>query len=147
MKEGKSPQKPLMFYYLIVMFQLTLLGPAFKWVAEHIPVKVSLPIALVISWGSELYLSKLIGLLVPGYAYQWSDRTVTTYLVYYLAGCYIGMHYDAFTEKLKKAWLPVSAELSVRAEVLAEGGPGVWVEEGRCPAGAPLESWTGRQSP
>ena len=45
------------FYYLIVMFQLTLLGPAFKWVAEHIPAKISLPIALVISWGSELYLS------------------------------------------------------------------------------------------
>ena len=97
------------FYYLIVMFQLTLLGPAFKWVSEHIHWKLALPVALVISWGSELYLSKIIGLLIPGYMYQWSDRTVTTYLVYYLAGCYIGMHYDAFTKKLKKAWLPVTA--------------------------------------
>ncbi len=95
------------FYYLIVMFQLTLLGPAFKWVSEHIPAKISLPIALAISWGSELYLSKLIGLLIPGYMYQWSDRTVTTYLVYYLAGCYIGLHYDRFTAALKRAWLPV----------------------------------------
>ena len=97
------------FYYLIVMFQLTLLAPAFKWVAEHVPAKISLPIALVISWGSELYLSQLIGLLIPGYVYQWSDRTVTTYLVHYLAGSYIGMNYERFTTVLKKAWLPVCA--------------------------------------
>jgi len=97
------------FYYLIVMFQLTLLGPAFKWVAEHIDWKIALPVALVISWGSELYLAQFIGWLIPGYEYRWSDRTVTTYLVYYLAGCYIGRNYDGFTARLKKAWLPVTA--------------------------------------
>ena len=103
------------FYYLIVMFQLTLLGPAFKWAAEHIPAKISLPIALVISWASELYLSKLIGLLIPGYVYLWSDRTVTTYLVYYLAGCYIGLHYGQFTSALKRAWLPVTVLFATMA--------------------------------
>ena len=97
------------FYYLIVMFQFTLLAPAFQWTARHIPAKIALPAALIISWGSELYLARLIAWVIPGFQYQWSDRTFTTYLVYYLAGCYIGMHYDRFTTALKRAWLPVSA--------------------------------------
>lgn len=96
------------FYYLIVLFQFTLLAPAIKWVAEHIPWQTALPAALVISWGSELYLGKLIGLLIPGYTYLWSDRTFTTYIVYYLAGCYIGIHYDRFTAWLRTKGLPVT---------------------------------------
>ncbi len=97
------------FYFLIVMFQLTLLSPALKWVTEHVPAKVALPIALAVSWGSELYLAQFIGILIPGYQYQWSDRTFTTYLVYFLGGCYIGKHYDGFTAWLKKHPLPIAA--------------------------------------
>ena len=97
------------FYFLIVMFQLTLLSPAFRWVTEHISPKVALPVALVISWGSELYLAKFIGLLIPGYSYQWSDRTVTTYLVYFLGGCYIGSQYDRFTAWVRAHPLPLAA--------------------------------------
>ena len=103
------------FYYLIVMFQFTLLAPAIKWVAEHIPWKLALPAALVISWASELYLAQIIAFFVPGYTYLWGDRTFTTYIVYYLAGCYIGMNYDRFTAALKKAWFPVAAAFVVLA--------------------------------
>ena len=97
------------FYFLIVMFQLTLLSPAFQWVTEHIDARIALPAALVVSWGSELYLGQLIGMLVPGYQYLWSDRTFTTYLVYFLGGCYIGKYYDVFTGWLKKHPIPVMA--------------------------------------
>ena len=95
------------FYFLIVMFQFTLLAPAFKWVTEHVHPAVALPIALVISWGSELYLTKVIGMVIPGYQYRWSDRTFTTYLVYYLGGCYIGIHYGAFTARVRKHPVPI----------------------------------------
>lgn len=96
------------FYYLIVLFQFTLLAPAIKWVAEHIPAQAALPVALVVSWGSELYLSRLIALVIPGYWYPWSDRTFTTYIFYYLAGCYIGQNYDRFTAWLKQRGGPVT---------------------------------------
>lgn len=95
------------FYFLIVMFQFTLLAPAIKWVAEHVPPALALPIALVISWGSEMYLADLIGMAIPGYHYRWADRTFTTYLVYYLGGCYIGGNYQRFTQWVKKLRLPI----------------------------------------
>jgi len=90
------------FYFLIVMFQFTLLAPLLKKTAERIHPAVALPAALVISWCSELYLSRLVAMVIPGYYYPWSDRTVTTYLVYYLAGCYIGKSYEGFVSWLKK---------------------------------------------
>jgi len=103
------------FYFLIVMFQLTLLSPIFKWVAERIHPAMALPVALVISWGSELYLARLVGMVIPGYEYRWGDRTFTTYLVYYLGGCYIGRHYDGFTGWLRKHPLPITALFLVTA--------------------------------
>lgn len=95
------------FYFLIVMFQFTLLAPAIKWIAEHLSPALALPVALVISWGSEVYLADLIGLLIPDYHYRWADRTFTTYLVYYLGGCYIGRYYDRFTAGVKKFRVPI----------------------------------------
>ncbi len=103
------------FYYLIVMFQFTLLAPAFQWVAHHIPWQAALPAALVLSWWSELNLNGFISSLIPGYTYQWGDRTFTTYLVYYLAGCYIGLHYEGFTARLRRLGLPVAALFAVTA--------------------------------
>lgn len=103
------------FYYLIVLFQFTLLAPAIKWTAEHVPWQLAIPTALVVSWGSELYLGKLVGMVIPGYTYLWSDRTFTTYIVYYLAGCYIGLHYDDFTGALRKLGLPVTAAFALLA--------------------------------
>lgn len=123
------------FYFLIVMFQFTLLSPALYWAAGHIPAKLALPAALVISWGSELYLSQLIGLLIPGYHYPWSDRTFTTYLVYFLGGCYMGRHYSAFTAWLKGHTRPVTvlfllsagADLVLVYRLRVMGVPSFWV--------------------
>lgn len=123
------------FYFLIVMFQFTLLSPAIKWTAEHLSPTLTLPLALVISWGSELYLADFIALFVPGYHYPWGDRTFTTYLVYYLAGCYIGRHYDAFTARVRKLGLPITlafaalaaADLYLLWRLRVKGVWSVWV--------------------
>ena len=97
------------FYFLIVMFQFTLLAPAFKWVTERVHPALALPAALVISWVSELYLARIIGAILPGVQYQWGDRTFTTYLVYYLGGCYIGKYYEGFTAWVRRHPLPIFA--------------------------------------
>ena len=103
------------FYFLIVMFQFTLLAPALKWTAERIPPALALPLALVISWVSELYLARLVGLVIPGYEYRWSDRTFTTYLVYYLGGCYAGRHYGGFTAWLRRHPLAITLFFALSA--------------------------------
>lgn len=103
------------FYFLIVMFQFTLLAPVLKWIAEHLPPALTLPLALVISWGSELYLARLVGLVIPGYVYPWGDRTFTTYLVYYLGGCYAGRYYGAFTAWLRKHPVPIALAFAAAA--------------------------------
>lgn len=95
------------FYFLIVLFQLTLLAPALKWISGRLSPALLLPVALVISWGSELYLSRIIALLIPGYHYPWADRTFTTYLVYYLAGCCAGRYYESFTAAVRRYRFPI----------------------------------------
>ena len=54
-------------------------------------------------------------MVIPGYYYRWSDRTFTTYLVYYLAGCYIGLYYDRFTAWVKKHPAPILIFFSLSA--------------------------------
>lgn len=125
------------FYFIVALAQFVLLMPLLRAVAERVSPIFSLPLALGITWASELYFADFIRLFRPESAFPFGDRVFTTYLFYYLAGCYIGLHYEAFVEALKKNRAFICASfgllaaadliLSYRSRVL-----GLW---------SPLVSW------
>lgn len=84
------------FYFIVVLVQFVLLMPLLRYVAEHVSPIFSLPPALGITWASELYFADFVRIFLPESAFRFGDRMCTTYLFYYLAGCYIGLRYEEF---------------------------------------------------
>lgn len=121
------------FYFIVVLAQFILLMPLLRYVAEHVSPIFSLPLALGITWASELYFADFVRIFLPESAFRFGDRMCTTYLFYYLAGCYIGLRYEKFTAALRKnrsfvcaAFVLTTAAnltLTYRARVLALSSP------------------------
>lgn len=80
------------FYFVIVIVQFYALKPFWKFMVEKISPKAAIPISLLIMLLSKRFLS--------GFLYN--DRIFTTYLAYWTAGCYAGVHYDKVLTHIKK---------------------------------------------
>ena len=90
------------FYFIIALAQFIVLMPLLRHVAERVSPALSLPLALAMSWMSELYFEQFLHLFDPSVSFAYGDRVFTTYLFYYLAGCYIGQQYEAFVAALRR---------------------------------------------
>lgn len=90
------------FYFVIALAQFVLLMPLLRYVSEHVSPLFSLPLTLCVSWMSELYFAQFLQLFLPDISFPYGDRVFTTYLFYYLAGCYVGQRYDDFVAALRK---------------------------------------------
>ena len=121
------------FYFIIALTQLIVLMPLLRYTAEHVSPALSLPLALAVSWMSELYFEQFLQLFIHSISFAYGDRVFTTYLFYYLAGCYIGLHYDAFLTALQQnrrfitgafvLFAAFDAALSYRGRVLSLWSP------------------------
>lgn len=90
------------FYFIIVIVQFYVLAPLWKWAIPRMNPIIGISFALLLSGILGQYLPNFIDLIVPDYYFPYTDRIFTTYLVYWVAGCYIGQNYDAFLEILRK---------------------------------------------
>ena len=90
------------FYFIVALAQFVLLMPLLRYTVEHVSPALALPLALAVSWMSELYFEQFLQLLDPSVSFAYGDRVFTTYLFYYLAGCYIGQRYEAFVAALRR---------------------------------------------
>ncbi len=89
------------FYFIVALAQFIVLMPLLRYVAERVSPVFSLPLALGISWASELHFADFVCIFLPESAFRFGDRMCTTYLFYYLAGCYIGLRYEEFLAALR----------------------------------------------
>lgn len=79
------------FYFIIVILQFYLLMPIWKKIIPAYHPCFVLPAALLLT----IVVRQVI-------VSQYNDRVFTTYLIYWMAGCYIGSNYDEFIILLKK---------------------------------------------
>ena len=100
------------FYFIVALAQFVLLVPLFRWLVRRWSPFLLLPAALGITMLSGQYCSHILRLLSPTLNFPYSDRIFTTYLVYYLAGCYAGAHYKDFIHMLRNN-IPPLAVLSL----------------------------------
>lgn len=90
------------FYFVVALTQFILLTPVFRAAAKRYSPVITLPLSLGITWLSAVYLPSILQLFAPELAFPYADRVLTTYLIYYLAGCYAGANYQDFLDLLEK---------------------------------------------
>lgn len=96
------------FYFVIALTQFILLTPLFRATARRYSPVVLLPVALGVTWFSTQNLEGLLQVLFPDApVFPYVDRVFTTYLFYYLAGCFIGQNYEEALALLRKNRKPI----------------------------------------
>ena len=87
----------LAFYYIVIVMQFYLLLPFWLWMVKHIPAYLALGVSLLTFFFMQQF-SYILSL--GGVDFPYSDRIFLTYLLFWVAGLYVGKHYDLVTASL-----------------------------------------------
>ncbi len=125
------------FYFVILIAQFYLITPLVKKHISKLVPAVVLPIALMVSIISAQRLPNIIDIVIPGYYYPFADRTFTSYIFYWLAGCFVGVNYEKIKEYLSNSfkgvtvWFVFAAFLEATLSYLNASGVKYifWLEE------------------
>lgn len=80
------------FYFVIVIVQFYLLKPLWEAMTKYVPAKVAVILSVPI-----LFLTKYIFL-----EETYGDRIFTSYLTYWVLGCYAGKYFEEFSSHIRK---------------------------------------------
>lgn len=87
-------------YFIVIILQFYLLAPLWRWCVRTIHPAIALPIALCLTCICWLRLNPTLQAFnLPPFLY--SDRFFMTYLFFWLGGCYVGTHYQAFKKGIQ----------------------------------------------
>ncbi len=87
-------------YFIIIILQFYLLAPLWHWCVQKIHPAIAMPIVLCLTCISWLRLNPTLQAFnLPPFLY--SDRFFLTYLFFWLGGCYVGAHYQAFKKGIQ----------------------------------------------
>lgn len=101
------------FYFVVVIMQFYLLKKLWDIMLGKIPAIFAILTSLVISLLGIFCLGRVFGM--------YNDRVFTTYLIYWVLGCYIGRNYEKFKELITKSkiWIFAGFVATATAEVTA----------------------------
>lgn len=89
------------FYFIITIIQFYFTAPL--WI--KLVKKTNVTLCILFSFAVMLIMSRnlpsIIGFFNPNYTFKYNDRIFTTYLFYWVAGCYVGQNYEKFKEILR----------------------------------------------
>ncbi len=88
-------------YFIPIIFQFDLLFPLWKRIVNKCSPIIVIPFAIFVSLIFGNYLPQMISSIFPNFSFIYNDRFFTTYLMYWIIGCYIGKNYDSFCDILK----------------------------------------------
>ncbi len=89
-------------YFIPMIFQFDLLFPLWKKIINKCSPVIVIPFVLLFSQLCEVFLPDMIRAFLPNVNFIYNDRLFTTYLSYWIIGCYIGKYYDSFCDVLKR---------------------------------------------
>ena len=95
-------------YFIPLLFQFDLLFPVWKRLVGKVSGVVLVPFAIVLTLILESHLPTMVSAFFPQINFIYNDRLFTTYVSYWLIGCYVGKNYDAFSDILKKNFKALS---------------------------------------
>ncbi len=96
-------------YFIPILMQFDLLFPLWKRLLKNCSPLLVIPFALLISGIFEMQFPSLLKGVFPDAEFLYNDRLFTTYLGYWLIGCYAGKYYGEFSEILQKNFRFITA--------------------------------------
>ena len=97
------------FYFVIIIVQFYVLAPFWYRMVDRVKPRIAISAAFVITFVCGRCLPEIIRFFVPEYEFIYNDRVLTTYLLYWVAGCFIGANYERFTAYIKTCTGVISA--------------------------------------
>lgn len=101
------------FYFIPLLFQFDILQPLWKKIVNKFSGIIVIPFALLVSALFETYFPTMLNIVFPNLNFVYNDRILTTYLAFWLIGCYIGKNYDYFVSVIKKNFAAISTIFGV----------------------------------
>lgn len=92
------------FYFVPLLVQFDVLFPLWKKLIRRVTPIVVIPLALVASAYFETNMIGIVQSFTDAELPLFNDRILTTYLSFWIVGCYIGKYYDRFCNFLRKAF-------------------------------------------
>ena len=90
------------FYFVIIIVQFYILFPICRaLVRSRVPAAAVLIACAALTLYFNLFMPRII-FQISGRSFAYNDRLFTTYLFFWMAGCYAGAHYGKFCALLKK---------------------------------------------
>lgn len=87
------------FYYIVTVMQFYALMPLWVWMLEHVRPYAAVIAGLLVTF----CMGQLAAVLSHfGIAFLYTDRIFPTYLVFWVAGLYVGKRYDAFAPTVRE---------------------------------------------
>lgn len=114
------------FYFVIAIMQFYLLMPLWRYIVRRYPPSAALTASLIITLVFGQYLPQIIGIFAKDYYFAFNDRAFTSYLFFFLCGCYIGDNYDSFIKGLTSHKISVSAAFVLTGVINAFLSLKVW---------------------
>ena len=90
------------FYFVVIIFQFYILFPIWKWIVERFPMCAVIVGAVLCNRIFLGYLPQIITIVSTDTTFAYNDRVFTSYLIYWILGCYAGKYYDCFLQKTKQ---------------------------------------------
>ncbi len=87
------------FYFVIAIVQFYLLKPLWQWMIKAVPFWIAVVVSAVVMIGSKVALVN----------FNYADRLFTTYILYWVLGCYAGKNLDAAKVFLSRYTAAISA--------------------------------------
>lgn len=89
-------------YFVIIIVQCYLLMPLWRLMVRKVSPLLAIPGALLITLLLGQWLPDMLAVFLPNHPFVYNDRIVTSYLIFWVAGCYIGEYYEEFLSLLDR---------------------------------------------
>ncbi|MBR5808518.1 MAG: acyltransferase, partial [Clostridia bacterium] len=93
------------FYFVIAIVQFYILKPVWTFMVNKISPKIAVIVSIIIMFLCKYAFS----------AFAYNDRLFTTYLVYWVMGCYAGKHYESLLCHIKKNKMAYISQFAIVA--------------------------------
>ncbi|MCX7714632.1 MAG: acyltransferase [Clostridia bacterium] len=91
------------FYFIVAIVQFYALMPIWRAMVRRIHPIVAISSSIIIMIILGQYLPDIISFAHPGVVFEYNDRIFTSYLGYWVIGCYIGENYAVYEKILKES--------------------------------------------
>lgn len=89
-------------YFVVALLQFIILVPLWRLTVKRYSPVIVLPFAVILTWLFQTSISDFFAFFRPDNPFPYNDRLFTSYLIFYLAGCYAGEYYPEFCRLVEK---------------------------------------------